>query len=117
MVQRPQRVQKSLLYPLALFIRSPLFLTPYDSWYVLAPSSRTGINSLKLGTDQLHFDTQSAEYQTQDRVFLSFLIITGNVLVPLIVLSAHPSRNQYSKSPIFMNRCNSYSLIFYILLL
>jgi len=58
-----------------------------------------------------HFDTQSASYQTQGRFFFSLLIITGNGLIPLMVVSAHLSRNQYSRSPIFMNLC--YSLIFY----
>lgn len=62
-------------------------------------------------SNQDHFDTQSTSYQTQGRIFFALLIITGNGLIPFMVLSAHLSRNQYSKSPIFMNLC--YSLIFY----
>ena len=89
----------------------PLNLTYHAHWYVLAASRGTVTGPLELPTDQLHFDTQSTSYQTEGRIFFSLLILAGNILVPLMVLSAHLSRNQYSKSPIFMNLC--YSLIFY----
>ena len=89
----------------------PLTITDHAHWYVLASSRRTVTGPLKLRTDQLHFDTQSTSYQTEGRIFFSLLILAGNILVPLMVLSAHLSQNQYSKSPIFMNLC--YSLIFY----
>lgn len=73
--------------------------------------SEFGFIMLELRTEQIHFDTQSNSYRTQGRIFFSLLIVAGDVLVPLMVLSAHLSRNRYSRNPVFMNLC--YSLIFY----
>ena len=104
-----------LSFPLPIFsflVCRLLFLTHYASWYVwLSHQELEPIYVLNLRPNKDHFDTQSTSYRTQGHIFFSLLIITGNGLIPFMVLSAHLSRNQYSKSPIFMNLC--YSLIFY----
>jgi len=55
--------------------------------------------------EDIHFDTQSPQYRLEGHAFFIPLLIGGHILVPIMILAAHISKNRFSRSPIFMNFC------------
>lgn len=53
----------------------------------------------------LKFDTQSAQYRREGHGFFIPLLIVGHILVPIMIVAAHLTKNRFSKSPILMNFC------------
>ena len=53
----------------------------------------------------LKFDTQSAQYQREGHGFFVPLLIAGHILLPIMIVAAHLTKNRFSKSPILMNFC------------
>lgn len=64
--------------------------------------SKPGCLSLGTAVD-LKFDTQSAQYRREGHGFFILLLIAGHILMPIMIVAAHLTKNRFSKSPILMN--------------